>query len=187
MPRKQISLTEASKKGTRIEFKTMGRGISSSLSNVFKDGVKKELEGKTDAQEIFKILKKNLLYQNSCKVVPSLDKESFCSFKVTDGVGGEYLLKVWYALNINENKVQIQAKAPKLREGEKRYILTVSDPDKSILNLLLRVQEAANWGHGFPVSVDPNDKEYKRDFYIDGDGMDHIYDITIEEGPVEED
>lgn len=185
MQRKQISSTvieeAVKKKGTRIEFKTVGRGISVSLSNVFKDTVKKELEGKTDAQEIFKILKKNLLYQNSCKVVPSLDKESFCSFKVTDGVGGEYILKVWYSSEVNENKVQIQAKAPKLREGEKRYILTVSDPDKSILNLLLRIQEAANWGHGFPVVVDPDDKEYKRSFYIDGDGMDHIYDITLEE------
>lgn len=180
--RKQIqALPESSKKGIRIEFKTQGRGISSSLSNVFKDTVKKELEGKTDSREIFKILKKNLLYPNSCKIVPSLDKESFCSFKVTDGVGGEYTLKVWYDFGINENKVQVQVKAPKLREGEKRYILTVSDPDKSILNLITRIQEAANWGHGFPVSVDPDDKEYKRDFYIDGDGMDHIYDITIEE------
>lgn len=185
--RKQISIISEAPKKTKVEFKTLGRGISCSLSNVFKDGVKKELEGKTDAQEIFKILKKNLLYQNSCKVVPSLDKESFCSFKVTDGVGGEYLLKVWYNSSVNENKVQINAKAPKLHSGMKRYILTVSDPDSQLIKMLELIKNMSRGGHSFPVSVDPHDKERHEEFYIDGDGWCNIADITIEDGPVEED
>lgn len=90
------------------------------------------------------------------------------------------------SININENRVQVNAKAPKLREKEKRYILTVSDGDRSILNLLEYIQKVARWGHSFPVTVDPNDEEHKQDFYIDGDGWDHIHDITIEEYKEEE-
>lgn len=83
---------------------------------------------------------------------------------------------------INENKVQVKAKAPKLTSKyQKRLILTIHDRDKQIEGLIRRIQEAAGWGHGFPVVVDPDDKEYKRSFYIDGDGSDSILDISVEE------
>lgn len=83
---------------------------------------------------------------------------------------------------INENKVVMKTKVPNLRgENEKHIVLTVSDSEGTLLRLVEYIKSVANRGHSFTVSVDPDDKEYHKDFYIDGDGADHIYDITVEE------
>lgn len=62
-----------------------------------------------------------------------------------------------------------------------RYItiqLKLSDPDKNILHLLECIKGYSKAGHSFKVSVDPDDEEFKKDFYIDGDGCDQILDIN---------
>lgn len=82
---------------------------------------------------------------------------------------------------INENKVKLDVKAPKLRdENEKHYILTVSDYEGQILELLQTISTITQKGHSFNIVLDPN-SENETKFFIDGDGMDKIYDITINE------
>ena len=81
---------------------------------------------------------------------------------------------------ISENRVAINVKAPKLKDWEKRIILTVHDDENSIEHLLQAIQGTANSGHSFPVVLDPDDSNYRQEFYIDGDGSDYIRDITIE-------
>ena len=82
---------------------------------------------------------------------------------------------------VNENKVQLDTKVPNLRdENEKHIILTVCDTENSLVNLLECIKSAAGIGHSFNVIVDPGD-EREQSFFIDGDGTDKIYDITINE------
>lgn len=70
-------------------------------------------------------------------------------------------------------------KVPKLRsEDEKHYILHLRDVDQKILDLLKCIKGTANMGHSFDVVVDP-DCDGGQKFYIDGDGTDHIYSISI--------
>ena len=83
---------------------------------------------------------------------------------------------------VNENRVQLKTKVPNLRdESEKHIILTVCDQDKSIQGLIEYIKGLASMGHSFNIEVDPNDKEFHKSFYIDGDGTDHIYDVTVHE------
>ena len=81
---------------------------------------------------------------------------------------------------LSENLVSLKTKVPNLRDKyEKHYILTVTDIDDKILNMLEHIKSTANGGHSFDVVVDPNtDNEAK--FYIDGDGMDRIIDIRVD-------
>lgn len=80
---------------------------------------------------------------------------------------------------LNENRISLKdIKAPKLNDGQKRIVLTVYDREGSISELLKTIQSYASRGHSFPVTVDGNDSEYKKDFYIDGDGSDRITDIV---------
>jgi hypothetical protein len=84
-------------------------------------------------------------------------------------------------ISVNENKVQLKVKAPKLRdENEKHIVLTVCDQDKKIQSLLEYIKVLVSTGHGFDVVVDPK-SDSEKSFYIDGDGTDHILDISIEE------
>ena len=83
---------------------------------------------------------------------------------------------------IHENKVALKVKVPNLRdENEKHIILTVCDQEKTIQNLIEYIKGLANMGHSFNIEVDPNDKEFHKSFYVDGDGADHILDITVDE------
>lgn len=85
-----------------------------------------------------------------------------------------------YSSNVNENKVQLDTKVPDLRdEYEKHIILTVTDRDDNLLNLLNHIKSVANMGHSFTIVADPG-SEGEEKFYIDGDGMDHIHDITTD-------
>lgn len=78
------------------------------------------------------------------------------------------------------NMVKLDIKAPKLRdEYEQHYILTVSDSEKQIIKMLDHIKTIAGYGHSFQVVVDPNNPDYERKFYIDGDGSDHILDILV--------
>lgn len=88
---------------------------------------------------------------------------------------------------LRENKVKLDIKAPKLCEGEKHYVLTVRDESDEIYNLLKCISDVSRMGHSFNVVVDPNNDKYESKFYIDGDGTDKIYDITVEEYKEESD
>lgn len=69
-------------------------------------------------------------------------------------------------------------------EKAKKYIisLTVSEQFKTEgVPLLEYIKKQAGIGHSFPVVVDPDDSEYRKEFGIDGDGTSHIYDIKVGE------
>lgn len=58
-----------------------------------------------------------------------------------------------------------------------KYRMEISDPDGKIAELIDYIKQTAHAGHGFPVVVDPDDKDYRKEFYIDGDGSAQIIDF----------
>ena len=64
-------------------------------------------------------------------------------------------------------------------ESEKSLQLSISDSEGQINKLLSTIQHYTSIGHSFKVVVDPDDSEYERSFYIDGDGSDKIFDIEV--------
>ena len=57
--------------------------------------------------------------------------------------------------------------------------IQVKDPDNQLKELLEYIRDKANPGHSFPVVVDPNDSEYKKEFGFDGDGAFYIKSIKV--------
>jgi len=55
--------------------------------------------------------------------------------------------------------------------------IRLRDPDDQLLNLLKHLQVSANVGHSFNVIVDPDNKEHRGEFGIDGDGMFYLKSI----------
>lgn len=68
----------------------------------------------------------------------------------------------------------------KKEKYDKSISMTITDGEDQIEELLEYIKEIANYGHSFTVVVDPNN-DYEKKFYIDGDGLDHINTINIEE------
>lgn len=64
----------------------------------------------------------------------------------------------------------------KLSEN-KNIQMNVSDPDNQIEKLLNYISDISSQGHSFQVVVDPEDSEYNKAFWIDGDGACKIIDI----------
>ncbi len=58
-------------------------------------------------------------------------------------------------------------------------VIRLRDPEKQMSKFLKAAKTAANIGHSYPVTIDGDDKEYKQDFYFDGDGPFYIKDIKI--------
>lgn len=56
-------------------------------------------------------------------------------------------------------------------------VINVRDLENSLLRLIDYIQKKANPGHSFEVIVDPKDSEYRKSFFIDGDGAFFIKDI----------
>lgn len=56
-------------------------------------------------------------------------------------------------------------------------VVNVRDLENSLLRLIDYIQKTAGPGHSFDVVVDPEDSEYKKSFFIDGDGDFFIKDI----------
>lgn len=56
-------------------------------------------------------------------------------------------------------------------------IVKLRDPDNQLVRLIDYIQRTAGPGHSFEVVVDPDDKEYRKSFYMDGDGPFYIQDI----------
>ncbi|MGD2072521.1 MAG: hypothetical protein PVG65_03435 [Candidatus Thorarchaeota archaeon] len=65
---------------------------------------------------------------------------------------------------------------------DESYIITIEctpqAADETLIPLLNYLKDVAAVGHSFPIIVDPNDKEYKKEFGMDGDGAAHIRSIT---------
>lgn len=80
---------------------------------------------------------------------------------------------------LNENRVSLDIKAPKLNDkDEKHIVLTVCDSEGSIEKMLQEISSVLQSGHSFNVVIDPGD--YNKSFFLDGDGCDKIYDITVD-------
>ena len=61
-------------------------------------------------------------------------------------------------------------------KGVKTITIECRDYENTLESLLKHLKALGNSGHGFSIIVDP-DEESKKDFYWDGDGSDHIYDV----------
>lgn len=58
--------------------------------------------------------------------------------------------------------------------GRKTITLVVQDSEGQIEDLLDYISNIASAGHSFRVAVDPDNDDYSKDFYIDGDGYDRL-------------
>jgi len=56
-------------------------------------------------------------------------------------------------------------------------VINVRDAENSLVRLIDYIQKKSSPGHSFSVVVDPDDSEYKKSFYMDGDGAFFIKDI----------
>ena len=52
----------------------------------------------------------------------------------------------------------------------KLITVLVRDQDDQLEKMIEYIRNKANPGHSFPVIVDPNDSEYRKEFFFDGDG-----------------
>lgn len=64
-------------------------------------------------------------------------------------------------------------------QNNTRYIIDCRDPDGHILKMLKHIKNIANGGHSFDVVTDPEDSQARKEFFIDGDGPDHINSISV--------
>lgn len=51
------------------------------------------------------------------------------------------------------------------------------DPDNELVKLIDYIMHSANPGHSFEVVVDPDMKEYRKTFFMDGDGSFYIFKV----------
>ncbi len=65
-----------------------------------------------------------------------------------------------------------------MTEKWKQIVIVCRDEEASLENLLNYIRSTAGIGHSFSIVVDPIDPEFKRQFFIDGDGADKIRTIT---------
>jgi hypothetical protein len=63
----------------------------------------------------------------------------------------------------------------------KLITVLVRDQDDQLEKIVKHIQRASSPGHSFPVIVDPNDSEYRKEFYFDGDGAFYIKKIKVTE------
>jgi hypothetical protein len=55
----------------------------------------------------------------------------------------------------------------------------VRDPDNSFVEMLKYIGDTASGGHSFEVIVDPDMREYRKSFGIDGDGSFYLKTIKV--------
>lgn len=68
----------------------------------------------------------------------------------------------------------------KTYENCKTITLTTRDLDNNLEELLNTIKSYSTVGHTFTVVIDPDDEEYRKQFYIDGDGCDQLYEIKVD-------
>lgn len=57
-----------------------------------------------------------------------------------------------------------------MEDTKTKIYIEVRDPEDQLIKLIDHIRRASSPGHSFEVIVDPNDKEYRKSFFIDGDG-----------------
>ena len=62
----------------------------------------------------------------------------------------------------------------------KRITIVCRDFESQLESLLRYIQSTAAIGHSFDIIVDPDDREFKKRFFIDGDGADKIVSVDVE-------
>lgn len=68
--------------------------------------------------------------------------------------------------------------------------LVISDPENQIRQLLNVIKSYSTAGHSFNVVVDPDDKDRRKEFFIDGDGnckLSDIQNVKLNESVLNED
>jgi len=71
-----------------------------------------------------------------------------------------------------------EEKGPEAPDHDEKTIeIVADDPDGTLQSLLEVIKNNAGIGHSFPVVVDPDDTEYFREFFIDGDGAFRIKEL----------
>ena len=63
------------------------------------------------------------------------------------------------------------------KEDLTEITIKLSDYDDQLVRLVDYIMHTANIGHSFEVVVDPDMSEYRKSFYIDGDGSFYIQEI----------
>ena len=56
-------------------------------------------------------------------------------------------------------------------------IIKVRDPESQLVKMIDYIMHTANIGHSFEVVVDPDMSEYRKKFYMDGDGSFYINEV----------
>lgn len=65
------------------------------------------------------------------------------------------------------------------KDEDVTYQFQVRDREGHIKDLITYLAQTANIGHSFSVVVDPDNSEYTKTFYIDGDGSDYIGEVQV--------
>ena len=63
------------------------------------------------------------------------------------------------------------------REIYEEITIVCRDDDNHLTDLLQYIERIGNIGHSFNIIVDPDDSEYRKEFFWDGDGSDYIKSI----------
>jgi hypothetical protein len=66
----------------------------------------------------------------------------------------------------------------KMDKGYDKLTIILRDPNDQLVKMLYDIMSKANPGHSYEVVVDPDDSEYRKSFFIDGDGAFFIKKIT---------
>lgn len=70
------------------------------------------------------------------------------------------------------------------KEDLTEITIRLRDPDNQLIRLIDHIGRASAPGHSFEVIVDPNDSEFAKSFFIDGDGAFYIEDLKINDKKV---
>jgi len=63
------------------------------------------------------------------------------------------------------------------REELDELVIKLRDHDDQLFKMIDYIMHTANIGHSFEVIVDPNMREYRKSFFMDGDGSFYIQDV----------
>jgi len=55
--------------------------------------------------------------------------------------------------------------------------IKLRDPDDQLVKMIDHIMHSANIGHSFEVVVDPYTREFKKSFFMDGDGLFYIKEV----------
>jgi len=65
------------------------------------------------------------------------------------------------------------------KEELDELVIKLRDSEDQLVKLIDYIMHTANIGHSFEVVVDPDMREYRKTFYMDGDGSFRIQDVKM--------